>query len=173
MIIRESDYYIWLSRLVGNRRNYTKLVKQLDTIPYEWIFTLDANRSEGGKSLRIKYAYEASLDADDIRKGPCTVLEMLIGVADHMTDQIGGYIMDWFWVMINNLKLADCTDASYNTEKVERTIKAWLKHDFNYRGDGSIFPLKSYPGDCRNLDVWSQMNAWIAENYPEDGSWLD
>ena len=33
-MVRESDYYIWLRDLVGNRRGYKKLLKQLDTIPF-------------------------------------------------------------------------------------------------------------------------------------------
>ena len=56
-MIRESDYYIWLRDLVGNRNGYKKLIKQLDTIPFTWIFALDENRAAGGINLRSKYAW--------------------------------------------------------------------------------------------------------------------
>lgn len=172
-MVRESDYYIWLYELVGGRRAYTKLIRQLDTIPYTWAFTLDANRSAGGINLRSRYSYEASVDADNVRSGPCTVLEMLVGVADQMVTQLSEDISTWFWVMIENLGLTKYTNDNYNAQGVEFIIMTWLNHEYQPNGVGSIFPLKNYPGDCRNLEIWNQMNAWINENYPEDDSWLN
>ena len=170
---RESDYYIWLRNLVGNRRGYSKLIKQLDSIPFEWIFSLDENRAAGGINLRSKYAYDTSTNEEDIRTGPCTVLEMLIGVAGHMEDQLANDIETWFWVLIENLCLDQFDDNNYDPRGVEYLVQSWLHRRYRKNGAGSIFPLKHYPGDCRNLDIWSQMNAWINENYPTDDSWLD
>lgn len=169
---RESDYYIWLRELVGDRRKYKKLLQHLDTIPYTWIFTLDENRAAGGTNLRREYAWDTSTDTDDVRNGPCTVLEMLIGVASHMEDQIGRDVSDCFWMIIENLCLDQFDDSNYDPQGVESIIKTWLNHDYESNGAGSIFPLRNYPGDCRNLDIWSQMNAWISENFPSDDSWL-
>ena len=171
-MIRESDYYIWLRNLVGNRSDYSKLVKQLDTIPFTWIFALDENRAAGGMNLRGKYAFEHSMDEEDVRNGPCTVLEMLIGVADHMEDQLACDIETWFWELIKNLHLDQFTDYNYDPRGVEYIIKSWLHRNYSKNGAGSLFPLEHYTGDCRNLDIWSQMNAWINENYPTDDSWL-
>ncbi|MBO7452230.1 MAG: hypothetical protein J6U54_18030 [Clostridiales bacterium] len=173
MIRKESDYHVWLRTLVGNCRHYTRLIQQLDDTPYTWIFNLDSNRAEGGKSLREKYAYHASVEADDVRTSPCTVLEMLISVADHMTDQLGEDIATWFWVIIDNLGLNSYTDDDYYPQGVDVKLNNWMRHEYGADGVGSIFPLQHYRGDCRNLDVWSQMNAWINENYPSDNSWLN
>ena len=63
---RESDYYIWLRDLTGNRREYTKLIKQLDSIQFIWVFTLDGNRAAGGLNLRRRFAYEASMNEEDV-----------------------------------------------------------------------------------------------------------
>ena len=170
---RESDYYIWLRELVGVRRKYKTLLKHLDRIPYTWMFTLDMNRAAGGTNLRREYAWDTSTNEEDVRVGPCTVLEMLIGVATHMEDQTGRATSDCFWMLIENISLDKYDDNNYDPRGVERIIKAWLNHDYDANGAGSIFPLKNYPGDCRNLDIWSQMNAWISENFPSDDSWLN
>ena len=173
IMIRESDYYIWLRDLVGNRRGYKKLIKQLDQIPFTWAFTLDANRAAGGVELRNRYASETSTFEEDIRQGPCTVLEMLIALAGHMEDQLSCDVETWFWQLIDNLCLDQFSDDNYDARGVEYLVNTWLNRNYSSNGAGSIFPLNNYPGDCRNLDIWSQMNAWINENYPSDDSWLD
>lgn len=170
---RESGYYIWLRDLVGNRQDYRHLVKQLDSMEYVYIFTMDANRAAGGMNLRTKFAYEASMDDDDVRTGPCTVLEMLIGVSMHMVDTLSCDIETWFWTLMDNLSLTRFDDDDYDSRGVEYIVNTWLHHKYCKDGTGSIFPLKNYPGDCRNMDVWTAMNAWILENYPVDDSWLN
>lgn len=170
--MRESDYYIWLRDMV-DRDSYQKLLKQLDTTPFEWILALDKNRSEGGLQLRVKYSMEYSVDLDDVRTGPCTVLEMLIGVADHMMDQLTCDIYTWFWQLVENVHLEQFDDDNYDPRGVEFILNSWLHRNFGKDGEGSIFPLKCYDGDCRYIDIWSQMNAWINENYPTDDSWLN
>lgn len=172
-MVRESDYYIWLRKLVGNRMDYRKLIKQLDTIPFEWIFALDENRAAGGTNLRREYAYETSVFEEDVRTGPCTVLEMLIGVAKDMEDQLACDVETWFWQMMENLCLDQFDDDNYDARGVEYIVNTWLHREYMRNGAGSLFPLKDYSGDCRNLDIWSQMNAWINENYPANDSWLN
>lgn len=171
-MIRESDYYIWLRNLVGNRRGYSKLIKHLDSMPFTWILVLDENRAAGGINLRGRFAYETSTNEEDVRVGPCTVLEMLIGVADHMVDQLTCDIETWFWVLIENLTLDQFTDDNYDSRGVEYIVNTWLHRKYCKNGAGSIFPLQHYAGDCRNLEIWSQMNAWINENYPSNSDWL-
>jgi hypothetical protein len=134
---------------------------------------MDKNRAAGGESLRYAYADAISVNDEDVRTGPCTVLEMMLSVAGHMVDQLGEDIAMWFWVLVVNLGLDKYDDDNYNPDEVLEKINLWLNHDYDGHGVGSIFPLKHYPGDCRNLDVWSMMNAWINENYPSDNGWLN
>ena len=169
--MRESEYYIWLRDLVGREREYSKLIKQLDTIPYTWALILDKNRAEGGMEFRRIFAFESGTNIEDVRTGPCTVLEMLIGVASHMRDILEESISHWFWVLISNLTLDQFADEMYEPRVVEIMVNSWLNHNYRSNGVGSIFPLKEYLGDCRNIDIWTQMNAWINENYPQ-GDWL-
>lgn len=170
--MRSSEYYIWLRSLTGDKRDYQMLIKQLDNMEFKWMFILDQNRAAGGVNLRSTFAYETSTNEEDVRTGPCTVLEMLIGVASHIQEILDGDISKWFWVMISNLGLMSFTDYEYESDRVTYIINRWLSRTFRPDGVGSIFPLRNYPGDCRNLDIWSQMNAWINERYPLD-DWLD
>jgi hypothetical protein len=170
--MKYSDYYLWLDSLV-NDGNHELLIRYLHSQPYRWQFTLDENRAAGGINLRSEYAWNTSTEVEDVREGPCTVLEMLVGVASHMEDQLEISTSDCFWMLIENLGLDKYEDDDYNPREVECIIDSWLNHNYKSNGVGSIFPLKRYQGDCRNLDIWSQMNAWISENYPADESWLN
>lgn len=172
--VQESDYYIWLRDLVCDGiTSYNQLIRQLDSTEYTWMFTMDANRAASGLNLRGRYSEEVSMDEDDVRTGPCSVLEMLIGVADNMDSQLCCGIEACFWKLIENLGLIEFTDKCYDSECVENILETWLNHDYSPDGVGSIFPLQNYPGDCRNIDIWTQMNAWINENYPETDDWLN
>lgn len=166
-----SDYYLWLESLV-NDGNHHKLIRYLHDKDYYWQFSLDDNRAAGGINLRRKYAYENGIELYDIGVYPCTVLEMLIALADRMVEILTMDIYDWFWDLLNNLKLDQFDDAHFDKDKVDHILTVWLSRQFDSKGNGSLFPLSNYPGDCRNLDVWSQMNAWIEENYPHSDDWL-
>ena len=164
-----SDYYYWLESLV-NDGNHNKLIRYLYEYPYRWQFTLDQNRAAGGLNLRNRYANENGVNVQDVGRGPCSVLEMLIALADRMTEILERDIYDWFWVLIKNLKLDRFDDAHF--DDIDYILNHWLDREYDSSGDGSLFPLSGYSGDVRSLDTWSQMNAWIAENYPHSDDWL-
>lgn len=166
-----SDYYLWLDSLV-NDGNHNELIRYLYSQPYRWQFTLDENRAAGGINLRRKFAFENGIELQDIGLGPCSILEMLIALADRMTEILTMDIWDWFWDLINNLGLSRFDDTHFDEAGVSYILSVWLDRGYDSSGVGSLFPLNEYEGDCRNLDVWSQMNIWISENYPHSDEWL-
>lgn len=170
-----TDYYLWLKSLVDDKRHYDYdlLLLYLYEHPYRWQFTLDENRAAGGINLRSKFAYENGINIQDVGTGPCSILEMLIALSDRMTEYLCCDISDWFWDLINNLELNKFNDHSFDERGVSYILSVWLDRGYDAKGNGSLFPLKGYFGDCRNLDTWGQMNAWIAENYPHDDNWLN
>lgn len=165
------NYPEWLESLVDDGC-HSMLLKFLNNIAYRWQFTLDENRAAGGLNLRSKFAFENSIDISDVDYGACSVLEMLIGVAVNMIDILDEDVGTWFWVMITNLGLDQYDDRHFNEVEINYILNIWLDRRYDSNGHGSIFPLTRYSGDCRNLDTWGQMNAWIAENYPHTDSWL-
>ena len=76
----------------------------------------------------------------------------------------------WFWEMIDNLKLEQCSDEDpYIKEKTSnnnKLISIFLDRRYNRFGNGGIFPLKHYTSDQREVEIWYQMMAYLDENYP-------
>ena len=89
-----------------------------------------------------------------------------------MTELIPGDVFYCFGLLLNNLNLAQFDDNHFDERRVNYILNTWLDREYNAKGEGSLFPLKHYEGDCRNLDIWGQMNAWIAENFPHTDEWL-
>ena len=166
-----SDYLTWLESLVDDG-DHSTLIRYLHGQTFRWQFTLDENRAAGGINLRRTFSYENSIDIYDIGTGPCSILEMLIGLADRMTELIPGDIFYCFGLLLNNLNLTQFDDNHFDERRVNYILNTWLDREYNSKGEGSLFPLKHYEGDCRNLDIWGQMNAWIAENFPHTDDWL-
>lgn len=166
-----SDYYLWLDSLV-NDGNHERLIRYLYDQPYRWQFTLDENRAAGGINLRRSYAYNNGIDFTDVKVGPCSILEMLIALADRMVDILTMDIRDWFWDILKNLGLDRFDDYSFDEGNINYILNVWLNREYGPSGNGSLFPLREYTGDVRNLDILSQMNIWINENYPHTDSWL-
>lgn len=166
-----SDYYIWLNSLVQDG-NHEQLVRYLYEQEYRWQFVLDENRAAGGLNLRERYSYEAGVNLSDIGTAPCSVLEMLIGLASRMTEILSMDIRDWFWDLMRNLGLDRFDDHHFDERGVNYILSVWLDRQYDAHGNGSLFPVREYSGDCRTLDIWAQMNIWIEENFPHNDDWL-
>lgn len=167
-----SDYYLWLESLV-NDGNHSKLVRYLYEQPYRWQFTLDENRAAGGINLRRTFAFENGINLQDVGNGPCSILEMLIALADRMTEMLSDDIFNWFWTLMSNLRLDWFTDDyQFDEGRINDILNVWLDRQYDANGNGSLFPVHGYSGDCRNLDTWGQMNVWISENFPHSSEWL-
>lgn len=166
-----SDYYLWLESLV-NDGNHSLLIRYLYTQPYRWQFILDENRTAGGLNLRVRFANENSVNAQDVGMGPCSILEMLIALCGRMTELLEKDIFTWFWVLMRNLHLDRFDDDHFDESSARDILNRWLDREYDARGNGALFPVSRYSGDCRNLDVWGQMNVWISENFPHTDDWL-
>lgn len=167
-----SGYYLWLDSLV-NDGNHSRLIRCLYESQFRWQFILDENRAAGGLNLRSRYAYDNGINVIDVGHGPCSVLEMLIALSDRMTENLSIDIWNCFWILLRNLQLDQFDDSRFDEGRVNYILNIWLDRQYDMYGNGSLFPLREYSGDCRNLDIWGQMNAWIAENYPHNDSWLN
>lgn len=159
------DYYLWLTEMVGIDSR-CHLLQVLDSIDYRWQFALDENRAAAGLNLRQLYSNEVGVYLDDVREGPCSVLEMLVGTAQMMSDLLSmtePNIPKYFKELIKNLGL----NLSITDDRdIFSIIDRWLDREFDSRGRGSIFPFRRYMGDARTLDVFDAMNIYIGENYP-------
>jgi len=149
---------------------------QLHGVEFYSLVPNDDNRGADGEQLRNIYIDEVGpTRAPSLPKSPCTVLEMLIGVAYRLEFELlgGNYerpAKDWFWVLIDNLGLewfVDTNFTQYNVlSEVDEKVQILLERQYNTDGSGGLFPL-SYPQkDQRRVEIWYQMSAWVIENYP-------
>lgn len=154
-------YFEWLCNLVHAGNEYIELLSILDEFDYIWYIVLDENREKGGLALRDRYAREAGIYSSDCRTGNCTFLEMLIALSELMACQIDGSdSATCFWLMIDNLMLRNVDN--YGAHII---VLNFLNNNYTNTRN-SLFPLRNYCGDIRALDLYSQMNAWLEENFP-------
>lgn len=142
-----------------------QLGQELDAITYRWHFLLDENRSAGGLELRKVYGLEYSVNLDDVRTGPCSVLEMFVALSMRFSENADIPVPKAFHEMIGNLQ-------KVNSNSLQVTIEEWMDGNFSSDGYGSPFILKNYTRDTRNLDTWTLMTIYISEHYPLQDDWL-
>ena len=143
---------------------WTRVVEALHSREFTYIIPLDENRYKDGLSWRKKI--------DPHRSGPCTVLEMMCGLADRMEVEImqdtryGDRTATWFQEMLYSLGLYNFYDEVYDEHKVKMIIDKFLRREYTKTGKGGLFTFKkSVPGDPRNEEIWYQMNWWVSENF--------
>lgn len=178
-------YFNWLlervqfSRLVGLRNGgfpsdfrYERLLYFLFSKDFKYVIERDKNRMQDGLSLRYEYIEETGIEKDDFESESsvnCTCLEVLVALAtrldrEYVGDPSEGQPELIFWAMICNLGLDEFRDSAWNGPEVERIIDIWLLREYNYDGNGGIFPLSVATFDQRESEIWSQAMAWISEN---------
>jgi len=136
----------------------------------------DDNRIGDGKDLRTKYCSENHiLPTDEIYEAGASVLEVLIGLADRMDDQLYEPFVDsrssvWFWEFISNLGLAGFKDDMWYGKRSEgvtlEVLETWMDRKYDKSGIGGIFPLlEPNQSDQRKVELWYQLMAYLDENY--------
>jgi len=143
--------------------DYGLLMEYLTETEFVWFVANDDNRARDGEALREKYG--------SYYRGPCTVLEMLIGLASRVEENIMGDPNDvdhtdfWFWAMINNLGLDRYDNRNFKYDSVDFIVKRWLERKYRADGTGGLFPLKYPVENQKDVEIWFQMCEWLNENY--------
>lgn len=165
-----SDYKDWLLwRVHFSRPKYGNLMNFLHNTDFRWSVPHDENRAADGTMYRDEFFESCSVNKGDFNR-PCSVLEMLVGLSIRIDNE---YIGDpaeekpdiIFWEMIENLELDRYNNSHWDSESVDEIITGWLDREFSSDGEGSIFPIKDPFRDQRDIEIWSQMNDYIEENY--------
>jgi len=171
-------YFEFLCSIVDEdgSREYDKLLKELHGIEFYSLIPNDDNRGEDGKQLRKKFENEEkgpqSLSLS-LNK-PCTVLEMLIGLAYRLEFESANSHWEktpgeWFWVLLDNLGLGWYDNKMFiqmkGATEINQKVGVFLDRHYKSDGSGGLFPLKEPQKDQRRIEVWYQMSAYIMENY--------
>jgi hypothetical protein len=186
LTLRE-EYFSWLYKLVDDRhRSYIKLARELHRKRFVWSVRNDENRCEDGLALRDRYIEISRLDEKHVEviymmKEPCSVLEVLVSLAERMNDLMydlrdtrNNKTPKFFHHMLVNLNLNRFVDG-YNlgrdfdpvTEaEIDEILEVWLGRSYGYDGFGGLFPLKKRPpSDQSRTELYYQMMYWLDENY--------
>lgn len=168
-------YLEWLYEQVGFRRSpnvtHWNLLKQMLCKEYVWLIPNDDNRMEDGRELRYRFVRESRL-----RRVParwmgmgCSMLEMMVALSEWCAFEGEGEPGEWFWFMMDNIKLSRYTDRVLNPEssrqvrRVDRILDTVIFRQYEYNGEGGLFPLEYPKEDQRNVELWYQLNAYLIE----------
>lgn len=175
----EQDYFAWLCELVhinSIETSYMALAKDLHHRKFYSIVPHDENRASDGKELREEYLREINYPKYIEIEGDCSIFEMLIALAKRMDFETNDpYDIEenvdrtayWFWEMIDNLGLTKYSDDNYyyygGSDHIDRILDRFLERRYSRDGNGGIFPLEWTRKDQRDVEIWGQMNAYLAE----------
>ena len=172
-------YFDWLCRKagIGEERSYYILASALHMMtfrPGSRIET-DKNRAQDGLSLRVEFMEKHGRKGTSINRGPCSMLEFLIGLAKRMSfvmcedeADVGEKTGHYFWKLIRNLRLLKLDDERYSQLNgdfyVQEAVDRVLMRTYDADGDGGLFPLREPKEDQRNTEIWYQMQMWLGEH---------
>lgn len=183
-----NEYFEWLYHLVCRDRfssqiSFRKLLMHLHNTVFRFSIMRDQNRSEDGVDLRYRFALSQGpfrvgiamdercdgSDIYDILDGPCTVLEMMIALANRCEEtimddpDIGDRTGQWFWGMIINMGLGSMSDDRYDRRYVEYVITRLLDREYEPDGTGGLFTVKDCDRDMRDVEIWYQL-CWYLDS---------
>lgn len=165
----KESYFRWLYSKVLHSGRYEGLMNELYMYDYIYRLPMDANRGECGTELRYRFGDEANIPqsviASDLDIRPCSMLEMMVALALHISDVIldDGEVNRAniiFSVMLDSLGLEEYTDYEYCPE-VAQIIRKRL--DAFTEGTKFLFP--TYGQDMRGVDIWTQMHMYLQRRY--------
>lgn len=167
-----NEYFMWLYKFVNGDSmfdiSYGELLTFLHNIEFkynDYLFYRDRDREITGKMLRYRFGDEVGYSESDISTYldiyPCSVLEMMVGLAIDIEEKImqndayGSRTQDWFWMMITNLNLIEQTDVNFDEQYSLRCISLFLNRQYSPNGEPNLFRITD-GRDLRVIDIWSQ-----------------
>jgi hypothetical protein len=170
-------YFTWLYGQVeavevpDPSRTYWGILRQLYSKEFFYIIPNDDNRAEDGKALRRRFLDTHKLDHVDEEQVDlwlelgCSMLELLIALADRFAFEINGRLESCFWELMENLGLEDYNDlCDIPEEEVDNILRDVIWRTYKRTGRGGLFPLRRAEEDQRDVELWYQLNAYILEN---------
>lgn len=162
-----SGYFTWLIKQTKCRSvNYSEYIHLLNTLyqtEFYSVIPMDQNREEDAYNLRFKY-----FGIDD-RGDPCSVLEVMVALANRMETDImadsdyGNRSGEWFWGMIFSLGLGNMSDHYFDQGETDFVLNRFLERRYKPNGQGGLFTVECPRFDMRKAEIWYQMNWYLAE----------
>lgn len=168
-----SKYLAWLCKLVDPNGYYTKLCALLHSITFRYSMEMDGNRYHDGISMRREFVYRKHLTGHsygDFDVRPCSVLEMMVGLANRCEQQImtnneyGDRTANWFHYMLKSLSLDKLYDNQFDEQYARIMVDRFLDRQYDATGYGGLFyiPDAVQSGyDLRQMEIWDQAMLYL------------
>lgn len=175
--MNSSQYFSYLLDLVKADDNHGILLSILFGTDFRWSVPNDDNRMSDGMNIRYNYAYEHDIldkELDELMLVPCSVMEVVCGLAirmdDIMRDPIEPHIDRWFWEMLENLGVSECTDTAYEKGAwtpidLYNILDIFMDRKYDELGHGGLFPRNFCDKNLKEIELFSQMNGYLSEKY--------
>lgn len=169
------DYLRWLAPQIRDENdglsNPNREFWGLLTVMFQTQFAApnpnDDNRMVDGKDLRTEFCYAQHIRVGSLADlGPASFLEVLIGLSKRMTFNAGRTSAPgWAWILLSNLGLHRMYDplSRAKARRVNDILEQCIWRQYAPDGRGGFFPLRDPREDQRNVEIWYQMSAYIAE----------
>lgn len=179
--MREKSYFTWLCSLVGTEnegKTYYTMLGELYKNNFSVLKTVprDENRAKEGIHLRSEYENDTENICE--KTGPCSILEMIIGISKRMNEQLMAYDTEndntdyYFWEIIRNLRLLQFDDVKFADQNYDCEVmiaeicNKICNRTYDEDGFGGMFPLfNKAKEDQRKLEIWFQMQEYINLKY--------
>lgn len=163
----DDQYLDWLYAMVGRRAenvDHTKLLAHMHTWEFVMLIPNDDNRCSDGIAVRKEFLRKTgSRPTRHWLELGCSVLEMLVGIARHLSFEMDGEVGEWFWHLVDNLGLARYNDRRFNARQVDRAMERLIWRQYSTDGRGGLFPLENPHEDQRQVELWFQMESYMLE----------
>jgi hypothetical protein len=167
----EEVYFNWLYSKVASTNVPTPslmfytLLRDLHSIEFVFLISGDDNRAQDGLDIRKEFLREAFIADPAWNSIGCSVLEMFIALARKAEFETDLSLRDWFWIFLDNLGIAELSDARRNvSRKVAEVIDILIWRTYRDDGRGGMFPLRRPAQDQTKVELWYQLNEYLVEN---------
>lgn len=169
-----AGYLAWLEPQLRDKDSpageYWGLVNLMFDKEFTWSVPHDDNRIADALQLRNEFSDETRFRRSQVeRLGPCSFLEVLIGLSRRLAFIAGGEAPGWAWILMGNLELQNMKDP-LSTRKINRInsiMDTVIERRYSPDGMGGFFPLAWPDDDQTVIELWYQMNFYVEELHPE------
>lgn len=169
------DYLHWLEPQLrdehGNPgKTYWELLNIMFETEFVYVIDMDDNRLADAMELRAEFAKKIRASrAMMLSLGPCSFLEVLIGLSRRLEFAAGGSAPGWAWHLLDNLELRRMSDplSRAKQNRVRNILETAIRREYSPDGQGGFFPLAFAEEDQTTVELWYQMHAFIEELHPE------
>lgn len=169
------DYLRWLEPQLRDPnerpdRTYWELINLMYDTKFTFTIPMDNNRLVDGLDLRTEFAHMNHISLHLLKElDSCSFLEVLIGLSRRMAFVAGGSAPGWAWQLLNNLDLHRMWDtlSPAKRRRAQDIMYVVIHREYLPDGTGGFFPLAWPEEDMTQLELWTQLNAYVSELHPE------